>query len=195
MEIATIKRALRNDEHCGDHYGYWNHNGTSLLCMVDGLGHGKHAEVASHAAVEYVAQHREEPLKDILLGCDRAIRDTRGVAMGLALIDRANGSLRYSGVGNTRARILTDRYRKSYHLPSAYGIVGGGIRSVSLETYHFEGDGLVIMYTDGLREVFDMSSYPNEILDDVGALAKRLLDDWSRANDDAAVLVFKNSRA
>jgi len=55
--------------------------------------------------MDYVAEHLEDPLPALFAGCDRAIRHTRGVAMGVAVIDKEAGTLTYAGVGNTRALI------------------------------------------------------------------------------------------
>ena len=195
MEIGATRRALLDAPHCGDQYGYWHADGTTLLCMVDGLGHGKDAEIAAKAAVEYVGEHRTEPLRDILVGCDSELRYTRGVAMGIALVDGQFGKIQFAGVGNTRARVVTGRNRKSFHMTSAYGIVGAGIRSVVAEVFDIVSGDLVIMYTDGLKEVFDISGYDAALFLDVQRLAERILLDWNRTTDDAAVLVFRNTEA
>lgn len=80
IEIATIKHALNNAPHCGDECGYWEEGTKTILCIIDGLGHGKDAEMAAKAAVEYIANHLSESLQDIFAGCDRELRKTRGAA-------------------------------------------------------------------------------------------------------------------
>jgi len=159
--------------------------------MVDGLGHGEQAEVAGKAAVEYVTKHLDDPLVEILEGCNKAIHHTRGVAMGLASVDDSAGTMQFAGVGNTRARLISVATGKSYFLASTYGIVGGGFRSVTAENVDLSPGDLFLMYTDGLKEMFDISCYPSLRTVDVQELADTMLADWKRKSDDGAILVCR----
>lgn len=158
------------------------------LCIVGGLGHGEHAETTAKAAVDYVADHISEPLADIFAGCDSAIHHTRGVAMGIALIDEEARTLTYAGIGDTCALIVGE---ESVRLDSNPGIVGGGYRRLSPEAVPLPPGALVIMYTDGLKNTTSVSGYDDGLRADLPHLAEKILQDWGRENDDAAVLVFR----
>lgn len=197
MGIGSIKRSFKDDKYCGDQFGYWQKDLVTILCIADGLGHGKHAEKAAKAALTYVASHRFEPLPEIFSGCNRAIRDTRGVAMGIAIIDEKDQTLTYAGIGNTRILILRNTNHrmvngKSKYLKSNFGIVGGGYKHLLPETIQLMPGDRVIMYTDGVKELIDFSGYEEDLLVNPGKLAERIIEDWGRATDDAAVLVFKS---
>jgi len=148
VQIGIAKRPLE-EPHCGDQAGWWARHGATLLCMVDGLGHGRGAEHVAMAALKFVGRHRHEPLRDIVALCDEALRDTRGVAMGLAVVDPRAGALTYAAIGNIRALVVGERNTR---LSSNYGIVGGGYRRLTPETVSLAGDELVILATDGVRE-------------------------------------------
>jgi len=192
MNVGAVKQAFLDDRHCGDDFGYWGDDSSTLLCIVDGLGHGREAEAAANAAVGYVAGHRGESLRDILTGCDLEIRHTRGVAMGLARVDRATGQAEYAGIGNTRARVFTPRNLRTFTMNSTYGIVGAGLRKVVPESHKIRPGDIVIMYTDGLKEMIDISVYEPSLFGELQLLSEKILADWSRRADDAAVLVFRN---
>jgi len=68
VRVGTARRALGGETHCGDACGYWRKGGRMMLCMVDGLGHGEHAERAAKAAVAYVSRHLSDSLADIFAG-------------------------------------------------------------------------------------------------------------------------------
>lgn len=159
-----------------------------MICIADGLGHGKHAEAAAHAAIEYVERHNTQPLPDIFAGCDARLRSTRGVAMGIAVIEDATGELTYAAVGNTRALVTGI---KAIRLPASPGIVGGGYRSLSRDTAVVRHGDLVILSTDGLQEYIEISRYDAALRTNVERLAERIIHDWRHDADDAAVLVFR----
>ena len=189
MQVSFAKRALDDGPHCGDAGGHWQAGGRTILCINDGLGHGKGAEVAASAALDYVSVHLQDSLPDIFAGCESAIRHTRGVAMGIAVIDQDAGTLTYAGVGNTRGIIAGQEVRR---LNSDPGIVGGGYKTLLPEIVPLVPGDLVILSTDGVAEMMDMSGYDSAVLREVEPLAWKLLEDWGKARDDAAVLVFKN---
>jgi len=50
---------------------------------------------------------------------------------------------------------------------------------------------LLIMTTDGIEEIIDLSGYDSTLMEDPQDLAERILQDWSDGADDAAVLVYE----
>lgn len=193
MQVAIEKRSFLDDPHCGDECAWWQNKKETTLCVVDGLGKGKEAEEAAKAAVDYVARHVSDGLPKLFEGCNWALRRTRGVAMGIAIIDDEAGTLTYAGIGNTRAMIVGER---TIRLSSNPGIVGGGYRKLTPETVPLMPGHLVIMATDGIKERFEhafLASYSGEQPQDVKKLAKRILQEGRRKTDDAAVLAFRKS--
>ncbi len=66
------------------------------------------------------------------------------------------------------------------------------LTGVKTETVPLTPGDLVIMYTDGIEELIDLSDYDETLCAEVGRLAERILEDWRRETDDAAVLLFRN---
>jgi len=188
MQLAIVKRPLE-EPHCGDQAGCWEYDGKVVFCMIDGLGHGKVAESAALAALNFVEHHHHEPLLEIFAACDKALNNTRGVAMGIAVADPPAGTLTYAGIGNTRAMVVG---QETTRMTSYNGIVGGGYRTLKTETVPLTPGDLVIMYTDGIEELIELSDYDETLRADVGRLAETIIVDWRRETDDAAVLVYRN---
>ncbi len=188
LQIAIAKRALAGDPHCGDECGSWRVGGKTILCVVDGLGHGEHAETAAKAAVDYVGRHLSESLPEVFAGCDHALRETRGAVMGLAVIDEEKGTLTYAGIGNVRAVVIGE---KTFKMTSSYGIVGGGYKVLTLETVPFSPGDVVILHTDGVEEMSDISGYADIAPENVQCLAESILRDRGLRSDDAAILICR----
>ncbi len=186
--VAIEKRAAGGGPYCGDAGYSMQKDGSIWLCMVDGLGHGHDAQIAAEAAIEYVKEHAGMDLIDLFRKCDLSIRHTRGAVMGVAMIDQESGTLRYAGVGNTRCLMLG---KTTVRLISYPGIVGAGFRTLRTENYPIERDALVLMYTDGLPETFEVSGYPAEYGEDLAGMARAIMQDWYRGTDDGAVMVYR----
>jgi len=189
--VGIARRAFYDAKECGDACGYWEPDGKLVMCVIDGLGHGPLAAAAADAALDCVAADPAQPLPVIFENCDAALVGTRGAAMGIASVDNATGILTYAGVGNTRiaigrtsAKILTNNN----------GIVGDGLRfrRLSTRTVPLSPNDLVLMYTDGLKTGIGLGDYGHALFADPQRLAERILQDWRRGTDDAAVLVFAN---
>jgi len=197
MSVGIAKQPMDDAPHCGDQCGYWRCGKKTILCVVDGLGHGAHAEKAAQAAIDHVASQLTRPLPEIFAGCDAALRHTRGAAMGLAVVDPVGKTVTYAGIGNTRALVVREPSRKLFEKETAqfvsdYGIVGGGYKKLNPETLPLGPGDLLILLTDGLTESVKMAGYDEALRCDVKRLAEAILQDWCRGADDAAVLVFRN---
>jgi len=188
LKIGIAKQALHNAKHNGDQCGYWHTEGKTVLCMVDGLGHGKFAERAANEAIAYVAAHLTDPLSELFAGCNTELNHSRGVVMGVAVIDERTGMLQYAGIGNIRAKLVND---KTSCLNYGYGIVGGGYKKLTVEKHSMNPGDLLILYTDGVKELISLAEYENNLRNDVEKLARKILLDWKHSRDDAAVLVYK----
>jgi len=50
---------------------------------------------------------------------------------------------------------------------------------------------LVIMFTDGIKELIALSRYDEELRADGALLAEKIIEDWGKETDDAAVLIYR----
>lgn len=188
MNIAMAKRSHKGDPHCGDEYAHWEHDGQITLCIIDGLGHGVRAEEAAQAAEYYIGGHLSEPLPVIFAGCDEEIRHTRGVVMGIAVIDEIQETITYGAIGNTSARMIGG---ESMRLGSDPGIVGGGYKTLNVQSMGLSPGQVFIMHTDGITEKLDVSGYAGLIKKDLNELADKIIADWGRDTDDVAIVIYR----
>ena len=108
--------------------------------------------------------------------------------MGISVIDQAANTLTYAAIGNIEIRVVGGGAPR---LASNPGIIGGGYRHLSTQTAPLEENQLVIMFTDGVASRLDISGYDSSVRLDLQQLAERVIEDWGRETDDAAVLIFR----
>lgn len=184
--VGAIARPIDADEACGDATVCWEQEQRLYLALADGLGHGEFARVAALAALASVQQHPPAPLPTVFAQCDQDIRETRGVALGIAIIDPVAQTATFCGVGNIRVLLLGERPR---HFSCSYGIVGAGFKNLIVETMPFAPGDLLILASDGIMEQFMAPELHPDQLWSASGLAEAILAEWSIATDDASVLV------
>lgn len=166
--------------------------GSALFAVLDGLGHGAAAADASDRAAQVLSENRAEPLDVLMLLCHRAMSDTRGAAVSLALFDSAD-RLHWLGVGNVDSRVVAAAPGKP--AVRAAALLVGGIVGYLLpptlvsQTVSVRPGDLLLMSTDGITSDFadaiDLAKPTSEITADI--LAKHAKD-----TDDALVLAARH---
>jgi serine phosphatase RsbU (regulator of sigma subunit) len=156
------------------------------IAVVDGLGHGPQAAAAALAATTDLASHPGRDPAAAIQGCHEAIKGTRGAAMLVACVDLRVGQLTIAGVGNVEAQLW--QHGRTQHLMSDRGIVGSVLPRIQPVALPLDADWLLLIYTDGIRNRFDLGAVQETAVDGHGC-AESLLDGWSRPTDDATVLV------
>ncbi len=187
MQLTTISRPKRGEDVNGDAYHVERfengHNEEKLLiAVIDGLGHGENACVASKTAVDYIKSHKSLTLKEMVTGVHKALIGTRGAVVGICAIQ--NGTLSYIGVGNISAQIVNNAEQQQ-HLTSTSGVLGWNLRKVKEFKYAFQS-GWLVMNSDGIGR-FSFSEY---LSDDLDAMASNILNEHRR-DDDATVVIVR----
>ncbi len=191
VEVGGCTRPKLGERTSGDAWAALRIRDQTLIAIVDGLGHGAEA---AHAAKVAIAHLHEQmgvetevmDLRGILWGLHNALRSTRGAVAALALISPCSLTLRYCGVGNTQAHLL-GAHRSS--LVSAPGLLGDArIPPLTVHEVRVDPRSLLVLHTDGL--VFDGSvAYP--VLWECREIARDLVAEWGRLDDDVAVVVTR----
>ncbi|MEU2258322.1 SpoIIE family protein phosphatase [Nocardia xishanensis] len=193
IEWAVAGRALPGQHISGDRCVVLDAGGGAVLfAVLDGLGHGSAAADAADRAAQVLAENRSEPLDVLMVLCHRAMADTRGAAVSLALFD-VKDTIRWLGVGNVDSRVLTASpagltVRAAVLLTG--GIVGYRLpQNLQPQTVQVRVGDLLLMTTDGIvtesAEGIDLSRSTAEITADI--LAKHAKD-----TDDALVLAARH---
>jgi len=189
MQFGVVKRALKGQTACGDAYFIKEFTNRVLIGVVDGLGHGPDAAVAAETAVEYIGNNHKKSLTEIIRGCHKELKETRGAVAGLALIDPGRSILRYAGVGNIAIRVQARTRIKPI---SVNGILGHNLRKVREEEFPYNRGDMIILHSDGISGKFDMKLYPPEFIRrHPQEIAERIAAEFGRESDDLTIVVAR----
>ncbi|MEA9977854.1 ATP-binding protein [Pseudomonas sp. 10B1] len=185
--IGVSQHSLHNDSACGDVWALSFKGPRISALIIDGLGHGEDAQVAGFAGASSFAQN---PLADPLFSLEdmhHAMQGTRGGAVAVAQFDQADQRLRFVGIGNISASIVSAE--KSRGMASHPGIVGLRYRKAQVFEFSDVSGHLLIMHSDGLQSRWNLRDYPGLMLRHPAIIAALLHRDYCRGRDDITVLV------
>ena len=175
---------------CGDGWSAHHEKARSVVVVADGLGHGIQAAEASREAVRVFDEDPAADPVEMLERMHGALRKTRGAAVAVAEVDRAEGTVRYAGVGNIAGAVLapdgTGRRMISYN-----GIVGHEVRKISQVEYPWTQSSLLVMHSDGLSSTWRLEGYRGLLTRHPALVAGVLYRDYQRGTDDATVVVSR----
>jgi anti-sigma regulatory factor (Ser/Thr protein kinase) len=185
--FGAVCVAVSGETECGDDWRIALTDDALVMMVVDGLGHGPLAASAARAASNAFAERPLDPPAEILQSMHNALAGSRGAAAACAVLDAANASITYSGVGNIAASVVySDR---SKGMVSHNGILGVQLLRKQQFNYDCGPDCRVVMHSDGLSARWALQSYPGLWLRHAAVIAAVLYRDHARPRDDATVLV------
>jgi hypothetical protein len=189
LESGAVCVALAGERACCDSWLLVERQGRTLVALVDGLGHGPDAALASAAATRVVASRPDASPTVLIEAMHGALRSTRGAAVAIADVQPSRGTLTFVGVGNVAATIHSRSGPRS--LASNNGTVGHVMRKVQEFSYEWPDDATLVMHTDGINTRWRLDAYPGLARHDPALLAGVLFRDAARGRDDATVIVAR----
>jgi negative regulator of sigma-B (phosphoserine phosphatase) len=195
LDWAAAGRPIPGEVVSGDQHVVAVHPGGALVGVVDGLGHGIHAEASARVAIETLEQNPGLGVEALVRRCHDELRRLRGVVMSIASFDAARSSMTWIGVGNVEGVLVRaaatagdGKYARHERLLLWGGVVGQSLPTLRPETVElFPGD-TILLATDGLPTASFDGARMN---DTVERMATDVLGRHARATDDALVLVAR----
>ncbi len=160
------------------------------LLVADGSGHGPDAAAAARTAVALFEAKPGLGLVEIVTQMHGALNHTRGAAVGVLEIDRDTRQVRFAGLGNVAATVISAGGRRGLISPG--GTLGHTWRTVREFAQPYTGGGaMVVMHSDGLATRWQLDAYPGLAACHPAVIAAVLYRDFRRGRDDATVVVVK----
>jgi len=159
-----------------------------LLALVDVLGHGREAHDVALTAQAYLEDNcRQEPV-EIMQGLHSRLKGTRGAVAAICRLDTATGELIYVGMGNIVVRVLGPR---AVRFVARDGVVGYMMSTVKKQAVKLLAGDILVMYSDGIKEHFELAGRPDMLSGSAESIANALLEQFWKQNDDASCIVLK----
>jgi len=193
-QIGAICLAKAGEEMSGDAWAAETMaGGRTLIVVADGLGHGPLAADASAAALatfHELAPSGRGPA-EILGEVHRRLRSTRGAAVAIAEISPASEELRFAGLGNVAAVVISGASRRG--LVSHNGTAGVTASPPRELSYPFAPHSLLVMASDGLATHWDLGQYAGAVSRHPAVVSALLCRDFSRGRDDLTVVAVREA--
>jgi anti-sigma regulatory factor (Ser/Thr protein kinase) len=191
--VGVVCVPLRGETDCGDAWRIVGGAQHLSVVLVDGLGHGPDAAAAADIATTVFARLAGDPPEAILLAMSGAMRDSRGAAVSVVVIDYAARLARFSGVGNVDGRIVAAGGTE--HLVPQNGIIGHTMPVVRSTNVPWPVGARLVMHSDGISARWRVDTHPGLISAHPALIAGVIYRDFSRDRDDATVLVVSDKAA
>lgn len=188
VDIAFFVRPCRGERVSGD-LGVIERRGSYLLlAIVDALGHGVKAHEIAKRATSFLKKSWESDPVRTMIALHEDLGGTDGAAAGLCVVDVPRRMVRYAGVGNTVIRVVGAQGKRLFSSP---GTLGHQIRSPREQTMSLGKEEIVMLYTDGVRENFEIEEYPQLRYQEARIAARGVVKRFGKDYDDASCIVMR----
>lgn len=172
-----------------------------LVCVIDGLGHGKEANKISNRIIDYIESLQENKwdtsLSELFTSLHKKIQGTRGAVMSSFFIEKASHNFKWVGVGNVEGIIFysNEFNRIIYHrLINQDGVIGLHLPNIRVKKIKVPSELLCILYTDGLSKFGEANI--EIILHKIDyftpeKVAKSLFSNYRNPQDDTLIWIGK----
>lgn len=189
LDFGVATRPYPGKDVNGDAFVIEHWNGSALVAVIDGLGHGQLAYQAALPARQYVETHLEQPLRATFEGVGRSCRGTQGVVMAIARIDWRLRKLSMANVGNVEARFFGSAQPVNFMIRR--GVIGLNAPNPVVTEHRWDSACTLVLHSDGLKSHWrweDLAPQPGV---PASVIAQRLLRRQARDDDDVTVVVVK----
>lgn len=187
---GVISVAKTGQVMCGDGWAVSQTPQRYRLMVADGIGHGPAAAEATQHAIGIFHRQGASSVVEMFDMMHRALRLTRGAVIAIAEMNRTEQLVRYCGVGNISATLLTSHGTRS--LVSLNGIVGHQLPTLKDFSYPWNPQTLLVMHSDGLLSRWSVERYSGLLARHPTMIAGVLYRDFNRGGrDDVTVAVVK----
>ncbi len=187
LVVAGQVRLYPGETVSGDVWTHFPIEGGTRVVLIDGAGHGPHANHAAETARLFLEELATHPAETALRTVHTRLHGTRGAV--ISMVDILEKTLSFTGVGNVDGRLfLSDGPQR--RLSPDRGLLGASMPRLHTWTLPLETpEWRLLLFSDGImqRMVLDWAD-----LQDLSApddLLQGLVERCGRNTDDATLVI------
>ncbi|MBH8563526.1 SpoIIE family protein phosphatase [Nostoc sp. CENA67] len=188
LDCAFFGRPCFGERFSGDTVIIDKREELFFVAIVDVLGHGYDAYIVARQIEDFLKENWSNDVLATLHQLHAEIRETRGAAAGLSVLNLETSELSYTGVGNTVFRVFGSR---SFRLCSTEGIIGSHLRTPIKQKVELTKSDIIVLYTDGIKEHFEINDYPQILYESSNTISRNLVRRFDKLYDDATCVVLR----
>jgi anti-sigma regulatory factor (Ser/Thr protein kinase) len=186
LRYSVVSRPKAGEWVNGDNFFIKQLPYYSLFSVIDGLGHGTDANIASTEAGNLLKIYYYKPLDELMNILHSFLRATRGVVVSICKVYTLENRIEYVGMGNVEMRMYN--HPDNPRLYNYNGTVGLNIEQFQVMKFNYQRGVTFVMFSDGIKEFV----LPPEIIRlNSQQIVSFIIDNYSKESDDATILVAR----
>ena len=191
-EIAIMGRPFPGEAISGDDAVFFQSESAFVAAVSDGLGHGPEAREASNQFIEVLSHNYELEMEQLLTSLNEQLAHTRGCVMSIVRFNKVSRMCECVSAGDVHSHLY--KLREAHFFTATPLVLGTAQLSkhrVRVETVAAEPDSVLVMFTDGLKSRTSIKGQLDVLRQPAISIAQHLLNNHSRPDDDALVVVAR----
>jgi phosphoserine phosphatase RsbX len=190
LSWAVLAYAKHHDQPCGDGYAIRRNDDRILFAVADGAGSGTAAAQVAELCLSSL-EGSQGTIESDFRRCHAALQGGRGAAMALVAVSTETGVITWASVGDVDGLLLRNvagRRKEKAAITQIGGTLGITFNGVAPQSHRLLPGDLLVLTTDGVLRDFAQKTTLNHSAE---RSAQRILQDFSRPNDDSLVLAIE----
>lgn len=184
MDMGVSTRPFKGEDVNGDAYFHRQFDRYHLFSVIDGLGHGREAHIASEVALSYLETHYADEMSSIFDGLHGELRATRGAVIAMMRMNTMTRTVEFMGLGNVEM-VSSNSKIKPF---SVSGIVGHRWKQPRMFGYDYDTDDIFLLFSDGISRRFNISDFGHM---NCQSMADSILSEHGKFHDDVTIMVIR----
>ena len=183
-KYSVYSRPVTTETDNGDGFFIRRRGKTTFIFIIDGLGHGFEAHLATEKAVknlENIYHWQEEEIIEVL---HKKLKHTRGIVIGIAIAHDDHDYIRYTGIGNIAGYIFG---KKNSTFLNYNGTIGGRLLKFKTFDYPYKTGDVLILHSDGLSSSWT-KKYSELWRGNLQDFTSKIFTNYRRAADDSTII-------
>lgn len=172
----------------GDGYAIWKSGAEVFFAVSDGTGSGAEAADATEICLQTLTAGDAANLSEAFARSHAALKGSRGVALGMAIVNLDTDIMNWAAVGDIDGHLLrADATKNDATLIQNGGILGAMLPMLSVQTQRLCPGDLILLSSDGIRR-----NYRGRVVVQTTpqATADAIMANFSHASDDSIVMAI-----